>query len=382
MKTNPTFTDEEMERVVHKTLSKVQTIYPKTSSKKMKHDLWRIVETLCDVAYGKEPQTDIGYMTLSDYAPYMKAPHRMDLMVSSMCRNGRWNCNQKCLNCYAAGQAQSSVEELSTDEWKKVIDKCQKIGIPQLTFTGGEPTIRRDLVELVDHAKWFVTRLNTNGINLTKDLCEELYDASLDSVQITLYSNHENTHNLLVGAEKFKYTVQGIKNALDAGLNVSINTPLCTQNADYTNTLKFLKELGIEYVTCSGMIMAGNALTEKSKTTHLTPKELSLSLKSATAFCKKEHMQIDFTSPGWLPEETLKALNLNVPTCGACLSNMAIAPNGNVVPCQSWLSQNASLGNILDTSWNSIWNSSECKRIRGFSSMSEGVCPLKNKEVI
>ena len=375
-------TDSEMENIVKKTISKAQSIFPKTSPRKMKRDLWKIVETLCDVAYGKEPKTDIGYMTLGEYAPNMKAPHRMDLMVSSMCRNGQWNCNQKCINCYAAGQAQASVNELSTADWKKVIDKCKHIGIPQLTFTGGEPTLRRDLVELVEHAKWFVTRLNTNGINLTKSLCEELYDASLDSVQVTLYSCHEDIHNLLVGADKFKYTVQGIQNALEAGLNVSINTPLCSQNADYTSTLMFLKELGIEYVSCSGMIMAGNALSEKSKASHLTSFELTHTLRSAVHFCEKEHMQIDFTSPGWLPEETLRELGLNVPTCGACLSNMAIAPNGNVVPCQSWLSQNASLGNILDTPWNKIWDSARCSNIRNFSSSSTGTCPLKNKEVL
>ena len=58
-------------------------------------------------------------------------------------------------------------------------------------------------------------------------------------------------------------------------------------------------------------------------------------------------MEISFTSPGWVEQEKLAELGLTVPTCGACLSNMAIAPNGNVVPCQSWLSDDGVLGSIL-----------------------------------
>ena len=115
----------------------------------------------------------------------MSAPHRMDLMVSAMTdENGAWKCNQKCIFCYAAGQEYAKTRELSTEEWKKAIDILRDAGVPMVTFTGGEPTQRADLVELVDHAKWFVTRLNTNGVNLTAELASELKKASLDSVQV------------------------------------------------------------------------------------------------------------------------------------------------------------------------------------------------------
>lgn len=52
---------------------------------------------------------------------------------------------------------------------EKIIDKCKDAMIPQITFTGGEPTLRSDLVELVNYSSWFVTRLNTNGVLLTKN---------------------------------------------------------------------------------------------------------------------------------------------------------------------------------------------------------------------
>ena len=68
--------------------------------------------------------------------------------------------------------------------------------------------MRKDLVELINYAQWFVTRLNTNGILLTEELCEQLYEASLDSVQITLYSNVPEIHNELVGGNHFEQTIQ------------------------------------------------------------------------------------------------------------------------------------------------------------------------------
>jgi len=168
----------------------------------------------------------------------------------------------------AAGEPMAKSRELTTDEWIEAIEKLKKAGVPMVTFTGGEPTQREDLCRLVDSAKWFVTRLNTNGVLLSRPLCEQLKAASLDSVQITLYSHDEDIHNRLVGSTHFADTVQGIRNALAAGLDVSVNTPLCHANKDYESTLSFLKDLGVRFVTLSGLILTGSAAetTEKQLT--------------------------------------------------------------------------------------------------------------------
>ena len=295
-----------------------------------------------------------------------------------MTKNGSWHCNQKCIHCYAAGQQLSETKELSTEEWKEIISACKKAKIPQLTFTGGEPTMRPDLCELVAEAKWFVTRLNTNGVLLTKDLCAALMEAELDSVQITLYSSDKDIHNALVGADNFDKTVSGIKNALEAGLNVSINTPLCTKNKDYAQTLSFLKELGVSYVTCSGLIVTGNATLNQSVTTQLGTDEIYEVVKAAADYCFAHEMELSFTSPGWISEEKLRALHLTVPSCGACLSNMAIAPNGQVIPCQSWLS-GETLGDMRTDKFSKIWNHPMCKMRRNFSAKSLQICPLRER---
>lgn len=374
-------TDDDLKRIARHTIDRTRKVYYKVPAETLQNDLKIMLKALCDVAYGNEPDgIMIGYRTMGEYAPYMKAPHRMDLLISAMTKtvDGKkeWNCSQKCLHCYACGQQQAETEELTTNQWKQIIDKCRKACIPQLTFTGGEPTMRKDLVELVEYSKWFVTRLNTNGIKLSKELCRALYDASLDSVQITFYSSNADIHNQLVGVKGYDKTVEGIKNAVEAGLSVSINTPLCTLNRDYVQTLKFLKSLGVMYVTCSGLIITGNATKDESKKTQLSGEELYQILQDATKFCEENQMQISFTSPGWIDEERLRALKLMVPSCGACLSNMAIAPDGKVVPCQSWL-RGEVLGDMLTDKWKNIWESAACKSKRDYSAQMDQKCPLR-----
>ena len=351
--------------------------YPFTSKEQLSDDLATMIRSLVAIARGQEPEAEVAPLTLGEYAPEMTAPHRMDLMVSAMTRGGAWHCNQKCLHCYAAGQPLSDTPELTTAQWKEILAKLRAANVPQVTFTGGEPTLRADLVELVEAAQWFVTRLNTNGRLLTPELCRRLYEASLDSVQVTLYSHDPAIHNALVGAEGFDDTVTGIRNAVAAGLSVSVNTPLCSLNEDYAATVRFVHELGVRYVTCSGLIPSGSAEGAESRATRLTEEQLTDVLRRAVTVAEELGMEMDFTSPGWLKEGALRSLGLTlVPSCGACLSNMAIAPDGGVIPCQSWLSSQP-LGNMLTDDWDKIWQSQRCAAIRAKSAKMEQLCQLR-----
>ena len=366
----------DIEGILTRAGENVKKVIPFLSRKRIAEDIRTIYTTIRQIAYREPVTTDVHYMSIGEYEEYMNAPHRMDVMVSAMTKNGTWHCNQKCVHCYAAGQVLSDEEELSTEEWKKILDKCRAAGIPQVTFTGGEPTMREDLIELIRYARWFISRLNTNGIKLTEDYCKELHGAELDSVQITFYSCDPAVHNKLVGAEQFENTARGIENALREGLSVSINTPLCTLNRDYRKTLEYLHDKGVVYVTCSGMITTGNALQEDSERLQLNGDELEAILREAVAYCNENGMEIAFTSPGWIGQEVFDELNIPSPSCGACLSNMAITPGGNVVPCQSWLSDKP-LGNMLRDDWENIWDCPACTEHRNYAADMTGECPLR-----
>ena len=372
--------EDQWEALLTAAVEETHRTYPRTKRQTLASDLHLMLTSLVAIAQGREPEAAVGLLSLSDYAPEMTAPHRMDLMVSAMEKDGSWHCNQKCLHCYAAGQPMGETPELSTEQWKTALALLRKANIPQVTFTGGEPTLRSDLVELVQAAAWFVTRLNTNGRLLTPELCAGLYEASLDSVQVTLYSAEGNIHNQLVGVNGFSDTVQGIRHAVEAGLIVSVNTPLCSLNTHYAETLRFAHSLGVRYATCSGLIPSGSACGQESRATALTPEQRTDVLRQAVDTAEELGMELDFTSPGWLEEETLRSLGLNlIPSCGACLSNMAVTPDGKVVPCQSWLSDEP-LGDLLHDDWADIWNSPRCAAIRAESAKLEHICQLKGKE--
>ncbi|HRZ22356.1 MAG TPA: radical SAM protein, partial [Bacteroidales bacterium] len=81
-----------------------------------------------------------------------------------------YRCNDDCPHCYVGRER--NFPEMSTDEWKRVIDKCWEQGIPHATFTGGEATMRPDLPELIGYAEQvgLVTGLLTNGRKLADSL--------------------------------------------------------------------------------------------------------------------------------------------------------------------------------------------------------------------
>ncbi len=105
------------------------------------------------------PVCDLGLESIAPFSSQLSAPYRMDLALT-------YRCNNNCSHCYNARERNSP--ELNTERWKQIIDKLWDIGIPHLVFTGGEPTLRDDLAELVRYAeqRGFVTGLNTNGRKL------------------------------------------------------------------------------------------------------------------------------------------------------------------------------------------------------------------------
>lgn len=373
-------TEEDEIAIVEKTVRNMQKVYPTVPKTDLAADLGELLDVLFAVARGQETEAEIEKMSIRAYRDNMTAPHRMDLMVSAMTDDrGKWQCNQKCVFCYAAGQEMGKTRELTTQQWKLAIDRLYAARIPMVTFTGGEPTQRTDIAELVGYAKQMVTRLNTNGVNLTPELVHALKQAGLDSLQVTLYSHDEAVHNTLVGSSHHADTIQGIRNAVAAGLDISINTPLCKKNADYGRTLEFIHSLGVRFVTVSGLICTGMAGINHEEY-DLSSAQLFEIVRAAKEYCNAHEMEMDFTSPGLIDAEKLEDLGMNVPMCGACLSNMAIAPDGTVVPCQSWLGKDSSLGNILTDPFKKIWNHPMCKALRNMTEVQALTCPFRAKK--
>ena len=120
--------------------------------------------------------------------------------------------------------------------------------------------------------------------------------------------------------------------------------------------------------------LAGKSYGMRAKCGNFSDEEL----REAVRFCAEHDMEISFTSPGWVDASFCHDLGINAPTCGACLSNMAVTPSGKVVACQSWLNGPV-LGDMLTDSWEDIWYGDRCRTIRSFSAKMTGECPLRKQ---
>ena len=298
-------------------------------------------EKVCPVSF-------LDVKSVEPFTQQYSAPLRMDLALTFKCQND-------CIHCYAGGSHETA--ELSTEQWKKVIDKLQDIGIFIITFTGGEPTLREDLPELLKYAqdKGIVTGLITNGRRLS-DMAyvKNLEKAGLDFVQVTLESRRPAVHDKMTGAEgSWTETVQGIKNAQSTQIYVSTNTTLSKYNAsDFPDTIEFIKELGVPAFGANSLIYAGKANKGLQKFA-LPLDKLKEILMETSEKASRLGLKFLWYTPTQYCRLNPVNLGLGIKSCTAALVNMCVGPSGDVYPCQSYFE---SLGNILEDSWQAIWN--------------------------
>jgi radical SAM protein with 4Fe4S-binding SPASM domain len=301
----------------------------------------------------------ISFLDVKSVEPFTQkytAPLRMDLALTFRCQND-------CVHCYAGGPHETS--ELSTSQWKEVIDRLHKIGVFILTFTGGEPTLREDLEELLLYAqnKGLVTGLISNGRKLKdKAYVKALERAGLDFVQVTLESHKAEVHDLMTGVKgSWKETVAGIKNALQTQIYVTTNTTLSKHNAsDSLETIDYLKELGVDAFGCNSLIYSGKA-SEVSEEFALPIEMLNELLPKIRDKANQLGLKFLWYTPTQYCRFDPVKLGLGVKSCTAAMINMCVGPNGDVYPCQSYFE---SLGNMLKDDWKKIWNHPLAVKIR------------------
>ncbi len=296
-------------------------------------------------AEGKPVNTYSGIEIDSPYSHHPRAPYRMDLALT-------YRCNNDCSHCYNARSR--TYPELNTEAWKKIIDRLWELNIPHLIFTGGEPTLRDDLVELVNYAesKGQITGLNTNGRRLSDmDFLNSLIEAGLDHVQITLESHNPRIHDQMVNHKgAWDQTIAGLKNSLASSLFVMTNTTMLRNNQDsLAETLDFLGQLGVPTVGLNALIYAGRG---KDVGTGLHEEELKPILELAQTKTRLQNQKLIWYTPTLYCYFNPLDMGLGIKGCTAALYNMCVEPDGGVIPCQSYYQQ---LGNLLKDPWKSIW---------------------------
>lgn len=157
-------------------------------------------------------------------------------------------CNLDCIHCRASASRGTYEGELTTDEVFRILEEIVEVGRPIIILTGGEPLLRKDLLQIARKATSLGLKpvLATNGTLLTKELISELKSAGVSRVSISLDGADERAHDSfrqMPGA--FEGAMRGIRLLKEGGMPFQINTTVTALNAEELPKIHELaRELG------------------------------------------------------------------------------------------------------------------------------------------
>ena len=136
-------------------------------------------------------------------------------------------CQCACPHCYAMARRNGHAAEMSGAEIKGVIDQIKALGVPEILFTGGDPLLREDILDLVAYArkKGMLTRISTNGYLLTRELASNLKLAGLDKCGVSIDDADPRIHDRMRGLPGiYDKAVQGLRYLRECGIETKILT--------------------------------------------------------------------------------------------------------------------------------------------------------------
>ena len=296
-----------------------------------------------------------------------------------------WNttnaCNMYCAHCYRDAGCKAQ-EELSTTEAKELLNQIARAGFKIMIFSGGEPLMRPDILELVEHATnlKLIAVFGTNGTLITPQMAKDLKAAGAKGTGISLDSLDAEKHDKFRSfAGAWKGAVDGMKNCLAAGLPFQMHTTVMDWNQHELETLTdFAVELGAKAHHFFFLVPTGRAKTIEEESLRAEGYENVLT----RIMRKQQEVSIEL-KPTCAPQFLRIADQLGIKTrfkrgCLAGLSYCIISPRGKVQPC-AYL--NMELGDVRETPFDEIWRSNKIlKTLRTLDySGNCGSCKYKNK---
>jgi len=288
-----------------------------------------------------------------------------------------WNmtrrCNLKCIHCYSNSADIEYPDELTTEEGIKLIDDLAAFGSPVILFSGGEPLLRRDLLELARYAtnKKMRAVISTNGTLITRAMAAELQKIGLSYVGVSL-DGLEKTHDQFRGKKgAFAAAMEGIRHCRDAGIKVGIRFTVNKHNlTDVPAMFDLLREEKIERLCFYHLVYAGRGsrLREEDLTHEQTRRLIDrIAAETRRMFeegLSPEILTVDNHADGpylYLKmkkenprraEEILELLKMNEGNSSG-VGIGCVSWDGEVYPDQFW--RNQSLGNVRKRPFSEIW---------------------------
>jgi len=282
-----------------------------------------------------------------------------------------------CSNPLTIGDAKYT-DELSTDDWTRVMREAADLGVLQLALTGGEPLVRKDCEDFVAVAKevGLYSNLITAGTPFTRKRAEALKEAGLDNVQISIQDSDPINSDRIAGTKSFTKKIEAAHLARELGFPLTINVVLHRQNLDrIEEIIQMAEDLDARRVELANSQYQGWAAINREA---LMPTREQLDHGEEVVKAARERigpkMEILWVLPDYY-EDTPK------PCMGGWARDaFVIQPNGDMIPCQAAPSiPGLEFENVRDKSLAEIWFQSEAfNRFRGTDWIPEEcrTCPL------
>lgn len=312
---------------------------------------------------------------------YIKLPILSEVAIT-------YTCNIKCRFCYAACTPIKDEIRLDKEGFKKILDIIRyDAEVPSVSFTGGEPTVNKDLPELIHYASMqnkMRVNLITNGTLITPQMAKTFAEAGLSSAQVSIESAISGEHDAITGVKgSHKASVNGLMALKDAGITVHPHLTISTLNKDnLVNYPAFCKDMGLERFSTNLVIPAGRGDAQDLTVEYREIGEIVKKIQSVSESMGVKYM---WYSPTPICLFNPVAAGFGNKGCSACEGLLSVDPKGNLLPCSSWPEP---VGNLLEEGFETVWFNKrsqwirdkkaappECRDCRDFA-VCQGACPL------
>ena len=264
------------------------------------------------------------------------------------------HCNLRCVHCYNADEKPDD-RDLSTEQVKRTLDELSEAGVQTLTFSGGEPFIRKDFVDLVTYAAGLgfgYVSVATNGTLLDRDTARQLKHPKL-YIQVSIDGDVAEIHDRMRGvAGCFDEAVRGLQALLAEGVQTKVCTTATLLNVDRVpEIIQLMKDLGVTNHRVQGVTPAGRG--KKNAAEIMLPPGRMKRLMEYLISRNMDPQGLSFTL-GTPPDQPVDFSGSGV--CSAGNSYCSITSDGYVVPCTYFPATNAE--NVRQHTFQWIWDNS------------------------
>jgi PqqA peptide cyclase len=291
-----------------------------------------------------------------------------------------YRCPLHCVFCFNPVDFATQEQELSTEDWLRVLRQGREMGAVQLGLSGGEPLLRDDLEIIVAEARrlGYYTNLLTSGVGLTEARAAALKQAGLDHVQLSFQDSTREMNDFLSHTKTFELKNKVAKIIKDQGWPMVLNVVIHRMNIDHIDRIiGMAAEFGAEYIELANTQYYSWAYVNRDQ---LLPTHEQLKKAEAVTDAWRakmgERMRIFFVAPDYHEGTPKKCVN------GWGNMFLTVAPDGTALPCHTAkMLPGLAFPNVREHSLRDIWFHSEgFNRYRGTGWMKEPCSSCEFKE--